>query len=67
VVGGDDDPALGLAVLAAEPDEPEVDEKERQQNRPGDVVHRPVDTVLAGVGVVGGETLGGHAERYTSF
>ena len=60
VVGGDDHPALQPGVLAAGPAEPEVDEEEGDEQRPGGDVEGPVDAVLARVGVVAGELLGGH-------
>ena len=65
MVGGDDHPALEAGVLAAGAGVAEVDEEERGEEDPREDVERPVDAVLAGVRVVFGQTLGGHAERYT--
>ena len=66
MVGGDDQPALDPGVLAAGARVAEVDEEERRQEDPRQQVERPVDAVLAACRRGSGESLGGHAERYTT-
>ena len=67
VVGGDDQPAFDVAgVGAAGPREAEVDEEEGDEEQPDDDVERPVDAVLARVGMQRREALvGDHAMGYT--